>query len=145
QILFKIEDWQTAAGVERVYLFHNRPRFGGHYQATGAQLLPVNLHRFHRLEEQPWPSRSLPTHSMSRTRLFSHLLRQYFFVSIFRACAESLAAENASRLATMQAAERNLAERGEELLREFHRRRQGAITDELLDIVAGYEALRTAD
>ena len=30
------------------------------------------------------------------------LIREYLFVSLFRACAESLASENASRLAAMQ-------------------------------------------
>ena len=35
------------------------------------------------------------------------LIREYLFVSLFRACAKSLASENASRLATMQRAEKN--------------------------------------
>lgn len=142
QILFKVDEWRTAAGVQRVYLFHNRPISGSRYHATGVQLLPVDLRRFQRLGAEPWLSPSLPTFTMERGRLFAHLLRQYFFVSIFRACAESLAAENASRLAAMQAAERNLEERHDELLGEFRRERQDAITAELLDVVSGYEALR---
>lgn len=143
QILFKIDEWQAEAGVHRVYLFHNRPISGSRYHSTGVQLLPVNLHRFHRLEEARWPSRSLPIYTMERGRLFAVLLRQYFFVSVFRACAESLAAENASRLAAMQSAEKSLAERHEELRGEFRRQRQDAITAELLDVVSGYEALQT--
>jgi F-type H+-transporting ATPase subunit gamma len=79
---------------------------------------------------------------MDRQRLLA-ALRQYLFVSISRACAESLAAENASRLAAMQAAERSMEERHEELLAEFRRRRQDAITAELQDVVSGYEALRS--
>ena len=145
QILFKVDDWQAEARVQRVYLFYNRPIAGGRYHPTGVQLLPVDLHRFHRLEAARWPGRSLPTYTIERGRLFAALLRQYFFVSIFRACAESLAAENASRLAAMQSAEKSLDERHEELRGEFRRQRQDAITAELLDVVTGYEALRAPD
>jgi hypothetical protein len=49
--------------------------------------------------------------------------------------------ENASRLASMQVAERNIGERLEELHAESRHRRQTSITEELLDIVAGLEAL----
>jgi F-type H+-transporting ATPase subunit gamma len=83
----------------------------------------------------------LPLFSMDRDQLFSALIRQYLFVSLFRACAESLASENASRLAAMQGAERNIEERLEELQTQFHQQRQMTITEELLDIVAGFEAL----
>jgi F-type H+-transporting ATPase subunit gamma len=42
----------------------------------------------------------------------------------------------------MQAAERNIEERLEGQRAEFRRRRQDAITEELLDIVTGFEASR---
>jgi F-type H+-transporting ATPase subunit gamma len=63
------------------------------------------------------------------------------FISIFRACAESLASENASRLAAMQRAEKNIDDLQEKLGREFNRLRQSAIDEELFDVVAGYELL----
>ena len=70
------------------------------------------------------------------------LLREYLFVSLYRAFAESLASENASRLASMQAAEKNIEERLQELHGQFHRQRQMTITEEILDIVAGFEAMK---
>lgn len=142
QILLALEEWQAAGRVERVYLFHNRSSPEGRYRPTRTRLLPVNLHRLHGLEGEKWPSRSLPTYTMRRDLLFARLLRQFFFVTLFRACAESLAAENSARLAAMQSAERNLDVRQQELLGEFRRLRQDAITAELLDIVSGYEALQ---
>ena len=145
RILPTVDAWQNEAGGQRLYLFHNHPLSGSRYHPTGVQVLPVHSHRLHRLGEERWPSRSLPTYTMDRDLLLAALLRQYFFVSIFRASAESLAAENASRLAAMQAAEKNLAERREDLLGEFRRRRQDAITAELLDIVSGYEASQWQD
>jgi F-type H+-transporting ATPase subunit gamma len=44
----------------------------------------------------------------------------------------------------MQAAERNIQEHLEEMNGAFRRRRQQDITEELLDIVAGFETLRPA-
>jgi F-type H+-transporting ATPase subunit gamma len=60
---------------------------------------------------------------------------------MFRAFAESLASENASRLASMQAAEKNIEERLDQLDTQYNHERQRSITEELLDIVAGAEAV----
>jgi F-type H+-transporting ATPase subunit gamma len=117
---------------------------GNRYEPCELQVLPVDLDAL-RAAEQRWSSRSLPTYSMEPEPLFAALLRQYLFVVVFRACAQSLAAENASRLAAMEAAERNLRDRHDELLGEFRRRRQDEITAEILDIVSGYEALQSPD
>ena len=73
--------------------------------------------------------------------LLSALVQQHLFVALHRAIAQSLVAENASRLAAMHAAERNIDERLHVLRGQFHRERQAALTTELLDIVSGYEAL----
>ncbi len=79
---------------------------------------------------------------MKPSDLYSRLLRQHLFVSLFRACAHSLAGENASRIASMQAAERSIAERLEEFREEWRRTRQTLITEELLDVITGFEMLR---
>jgi len=73
--------------------------------------------------------------------LFSSLIREYLFVSLYRAFAESLASENASRLASMQVAERNIEDRLVDLSAQFHQQRQSSIDEELFDLVAGFEAL----
>jgi F-type H+-transporting ATPase subunit gamma len=74
--------------------------------------------------------------------LFSGLVREYLFAGLFRAFAQSLASENASRLASMQGAEKNIEGRLAELQNRFHQQRQMSITEELLDIVSGFEALK---
>ena len=80
--------------------------------------------------------------TMNPGDLYAMLIRQHLFVSLFRACAHSLAGENASRIASMQAAERNIAERLEEFRDEWRRTRQTSITEELLDVITGFETLR---
>jgi F-type H+-transporting ATPase subunit gamma len=61
--------------------------------------------------------------------------------STFRACAESLAIENSSRIAAMRRADKNIDELLEDLNRTFHRLRQNGIDEELFDVVSGFEAL----
>jgi F-type H+-transporting ATPase subunit gamma len=140
QILFKVEEWRETSAVHHVYLFFNRHSGGKGYTPSDVKLLPIDLARFHRLRGG-WPSRSLPTFTMERETLLQRLLNQFLFVSIFRACAESQASEHASRLAAMQSAQRNLDERVDEVTMVFRRARQTAITSELLDVVAGFEAI----
>jgi F0F1-type ATP synthase gamma subunit len=58
-----------------------------------------------------------------------------------RALALSLASENASRLAAMEIADRNIDERQNALIADFRHCREEAITSELLDLVTAFEAL----
>lgn len=139
RILVAMDRWGDE-GVVRVRLFHNRQASGSGYAPVTVRVLPVDFDRFRALTQESWESKVLPTYSMPRDSLLSALLRQYFFVTVFRACAESLASENAARLAAMQAAERSLGERRETLSGELRRARQHQITAELLDVVAGFEA-----
>ena len=75
------------------------------------------------------------------TETLRALIREYLFVSLFRACAESLASENASRLAAMQRAEKNIGDLLEDLNGSFRRLRQSGIDEELFDVISGFEAL----
>ena len=140
--LVRIERWLSQRRAERIVLFHNRRRSGAAYGPHELQLLPRDPNWFRELRLRPWRSRSLPAFTMSWERLFSALIDQYLFVSLHRAFAESLASENASRIASMQAAENNITERLGDLNRDFNQLRQTSITTELLDIVSGAEALR---
>jgi F-type H+-transporting ATPase subunit gamma len=68
-------------------------------------------------------------------------VREFLFISLFRACAESLASENASRLAAMQRADKNINDLLDQLHGEFNQLRQSTIDEELADVISGFEAL----
>lgn len=140
RILLQLDAWGDDPGVGEVHLFYNRHSDSRRYRPTALALLPVDPERFAHLRERDWPGRSIPSFSMQRDALLSRLVRQYLFVSVFRACAESQASEHQSRLAAMQAAQRNLDERLDEVTMRYRRARQDAITSELLDVVSGFEA-----
>jgi len=86
-------------------------------------------------------SKNLPEVIETGSATLRACIREYLFVSLFRACAESLASENASRLAAMQRADKNSAEMLGELTGSFYRLRQDSIDEELFDVVSGFEAL----
>lgn len=139
-LIARVDRW-TGEGVDRVLLAHNRRRRQTLAVPTVRQLLPPDPDWLRRLRDRPWGSRGLPGFRADAERLFAGLMRQHLFVMVFRATAESLASEHASRVASMQAAERNVEEHVEELHATYRQLRQRSITEELMDIVAGFEAL----
>jgi F-type H+-transporting ATPase subunit gamma len=141
QILLELEALRQNGSLDEVYLFHNRPHSATAYTPVSQRLLPLDGAWQRDLAAIAWPSGNLPQVFDRREETLSACVREYFFVSLFRACAESLASENASRLAAMQRAEENIESLLEELNRNYHRQRQGSIDEELFDLVSGFEAL----
>ena len=84
---------------------------------------------------------TFPEISDDHTATLRGFIRGSLFVSLFRACAESLASENASRLAAMQRADKNIDDLLESFKGAFYRVRQTGIDEELFDVIAGFEAL----
>ena len=84
---------------------------------------------------------NLPEIIGSGSATLNALVREYLFISLFRACAESLASENASRLAAMERADKNISDLLERLHSTFNQLRQDGIDEELFDVVSGFEAL----
>ena len=141
KILVDSEAGSTRGEVTELHLFYNRPRSGAMYAPVSQRLLPLDESWRRKLAERPWPTGYLPEVMGSGTATLSALVREYLFISLFRACAESLASENASRLAAMERADRNIEELLESLHGTFHRLRQGGIDEELFDVISGFEAL----
>ena len=141
QILIQVEVTREQGDVEEVYLFHNHPRSGAIYEPVFKRLIPLNKVWIRAFTDRPWPTKNVPQIIDSTASTLQAFMREYLFVLLFQACAESLASENASRLAAMQRAEKNIEEILEELNGKFHRVRQESIDEELFDVISGYEAL----
>jgi F-type H+-transporting ATPase subunit gamma len=141
QILVESETRHSQGEVTELHLFYNRPQSGAVYAPVSQRLLPLD-----ETGDASWPNfpgrrESCPRSSGGGTATLRALIREYLFVSLFRACAESLASENASRLAAMQRADKNIDELLEDLNGTFHRLRQSGIDEELFDVISGFEAL----
>jgi F-type H+-transporting ATPase subunit gamma len=124
------------------YLFYNAYRSGFTYEPFHQRLLPLDESWRRELLQLPWPTRNLPEMVGGNIVTLHALIREYLFASLFLACAESLASENASRLTAMERAEKNIDELSTELQKTFNRLRQSRIDEELFDVIAGVEAAR---
>ena len=141
QILVESETRHSHGEVDELYLFYNSSTSGAVYAPVSQRLLPLDENWRRKLVELRWPTKNLPEVLGSGTSTLRALIRGYLFVSLFKACAESLASENASRLAAMQRADKNIDELLEDLNGKFHRLRQSGIDEELFDVISGFEAL----
>jgi len=144
QILIDTEARRAHSGshqLGQVHVFYNRPLAASLYEPVSQRLLPLDATWQQKLAAVPWPSQMLPEVLDHGATTLRALIREYLFISLFRACAESLASENASRLAAMERADRNILDLLEQMNSRFHRLRQSSIDEELSDVTAGYEAL----
>ena len=145
QILVESDAHRSPGEIGELHLFYNRPTSGAAYEPFNLKLLPLDEAWSRKLAEVPWPTKNLPEVIGGGTETLRSLVREYLFVSLFRACAESLASENASRLAAMQRADKNIDELLENLHGTFHRLRQTSIDEELFDVISGFEAQSRVD
>ncbi|GAB2784257.1 F0F1 ATP synthase subunit gamma [Rhabdobacter roseus] len=141
QVLQQLEESQRQEGITDFYLFHHQPVAQGGYLPTGQLLLPLDKNWYQQLLHTPWPTPCVPHVQGPSTPTLQALIREYLFVSLFKACTESLASENTSRLMAMQRAEKNIEEILQELTQRYHRFRQSTIDAELFDVVSGFELL----
>ncbi|PKH28004.1 MULTISPECIES: F0F1 ATP synthase subunit gamma [Shewanella] len=140
-ILIEMEAQREKGTIDRVYIFHHRPNVDSIYTPVSQQLLPLDAHWSQNFASIQWPTNNLPEVMPERSETLSAMMREYLFVSLFRACAESLNSENASRLSAMQRAEKNIDELHASLKQKFHSLRQSGIDAELFDVISGFGAM----
>ena len=141
QIQIASEARRSKGETASLWIFHNRPLSGSLYEPVGQQLLPLDAQWRHSMTKIHWPSANLPEVMGRNIETLRALVREYLFISLYQACAESLASENASRLAAMERADKNINDLLEQLHGSFHQLRQSGIDEELFDVVSGFEAL----
>jgi F-type H+-transporting ATPase subunit gamma len=141
RILIDIAAARERGEITELHVFHNRPRSAAAYEPVGRRLLPLDAAWRSGMAAVRWPTNNPPQVIDPAAPALEAFIRGYLFVVLFQACAESLAAENASRLAAMQRAEKNIREILEDLRGKYRRLRQESIDEELFEVIAGYESL----
>lgn len=123
----------------QLYLLYARYLSPGRIEPTFERVLPLDLSAWRDAEQ----ARTAPPHlALSRVGLLWELVQEYTFISLYRAFTESLAGENGMRLQSMEAAKSNIDDTLDDLQLRARIQRQNDITEELLDVVSGAEALR---
>jgi F-type H+-transporting ATPase subunit gamma len=100
-------------------------------------------------EPEPWPDEELAEAQASSywfyepepEVLLPMLFEDYVHLSVYRALLESAASEHGARMTAMRNAAENAQEMIGDLTLEMNRVRQAEITQEILEVVAGAEAL----
>ncbi len=141
RVLPDLERAHLEGEVGPIEVCHQAPVAGAGYEARRTALLPLDQAWRAKIGGKGWPTRQLPEMIADDERSFQALVSEFLFVALYRAFAESAAAENGARLAAMQRAERNIDERQRELSLDYNRHRQATIDEELFDLVAGYRSL----
>ncbi len=136
----KLAKMYRAGEVDRIEIAFNKMLSMISQKPTIRQLLPVALpEQTGEQEESHGPAGFI--FEPDRKKLLGRLLPMYVEVEIYRALLESVAAEQAARMTAMETATNNAQDMIDHLTLVYNRARQSAITNELMDIVGGAEAL----
>jgi F-type H+-transporting ATPase subunit gamma len=141
QIEIESEIRRSRGEYVQLYVFRNHFESTALYEPVSRRLLPLDAQRRDRLTGQRWPNSCLPETLGGPAVTLAALVREYLFISLYKACAESLASENGSRFAAMQRAEKNIDALSAEFSRSFYRLRQSSIDEELFDAIPGFKAI----
>lgn len=124
-----------------LHVIFNQPTYGTAYEPVIRQVLPFDQRLRQQWTTIEWPNAALPQIMGDNLQTIGFFLKEFLFVTLYRACALSLASENASRLAAMQRADKNIDDLMQKLRGEYHGLRQREIDDDLFDVIAGYDAI----
>ena len=124
--------------IKHVEVIFGRSRQGTAIDIEHRQVLPIERAHLARQPEQ-----EAPLHNLRPGRLLEKLVAEYVFALLTEAAVESLASENAARFAAMEAAHDNVSKKLEGLQESARQARQSEITEELLDIMTGAEAMHS--
>ena len=118
---------------DHVYLLYNQFKSAISQVVTLDELLPVA------------PESSGDTadyiYEPGAVEVLESLVPRYVAILVWRAMLESQASEHGARMSAMDSATKNAVEICDKLTLEYNRARQAAITQELMEIVSGAEAL----
>ena len=142
----KLADLYTAQDVDRVVLVYNRFVSALVQRVTTTDLLPIpedvlQAGEEEQTEEQERAFRGDFIYEPEPEEILQRLLPVYLETEIYRALLESAASFLASQMTAMRNASKNAGELLDSLTLAMNRARQAEITQEILEVVAGADAL----
>lgn len=123
--------------IDRLYIVTNRFINTMSQKPTIQQLIPLEQTDDNELKSKTWDYIYEP----DAESLLDVMLRRYIESQVYQAVVENLASEQSARMVAMKAATDNGANLINELQIVYNKARQGAITNELIDIVSGAAAV----
>ena len=127
-----------AGDFDVAHLFFARFQSALVQNPTGIQIIPVPLST---AAAAPTASLAAVEYEPDEETILADLLPRNIAIQVFRAMLENAASEQGSRMTAMDNATRNAGDMINRLTIQYNRTRQAAITTELIEIIAGAEAL----
>jgi F-type H+-transporting ATPase subunit gamma len=144
-VAHKLTELYTSAEVDRVVLVYNRFVSALVQRVTTVDLLPIPESILEAAEQAPdeekGPVRGDFIYEPEPEDILARLLPVYLETEIYRAFLESAASFLASQMTAMRNASKNAGELIDRYTLQMNRARQAQITQEILEIVAGADAL----
>jgi F-type H+-transporting ATPase subunit gamma len=134
----------TKGDYDAVFLIYNEFKSAISQVVTHEQLLPVDVSKSHTAGQESGTARFSPDmiFEPSAENIIDDLLNKHFAIQVYRAMAESVAAEHGARMAAMENATKNAGEMIRSMTLTYNKLRQASITTELIEITSGAEALK---
>jgi F-type H+-transporting ATPase subunit gamma len=142
-IAHRIAELYVAGEVDRVVLVYNRFESALVQRVIEQELLPISPDILETDEEERRDDamRGDFIFEPEPEEILARLLPVYLETQVYRALLESAASEQGARMTAMRNASKNAGELIDRLTLEMNRARQAEITQEILEVVAGAEAL----
>ncbi len=142
-IAHKVAELYTEGTVDRVVLVYNTFVSALTQHVTAQDLLPISADVLETDDEERRDDalRGDFIYEPEPEEILQRLLPVYLETQIYRALLESTASEQGARMTAMRNASKNAGELIDGLTLQMNRARQAAITQEILEIVAGADAL----
>jgi F-type H+-transporting ATPase subunit gamma len=140
-IAHRVAELYTENEVDRVVVVYNAFESPLVQRVVEQDLLPVPEEAFGREDEAEDAMRGDFIYEPEPEQILERLLPAYVETQIYRALLESAASEQGARMTAMRNASKNAGELIDSLTLEMNRARQAEITQEILEVVAGADAL----
>lgn len=130
----------TDAEYDQIDVIYNRFKNAGTQILTKEQFLPIQVNEL--AEESSAVSNVDYIFEPTKEYILQELIPRSLKLQIYKAILDSNAAEHGARMTAMHKATDNATELLKELSLQFNKARQASITNEILEIVGGAEALK---
>lgn len=131
----------AAGEISEIYLAYTHFKNTVSYIPKLMKLLPVSLDEIERDEEETVDENLLMNFEPTEEAALDMIIPKYVTSLIYGALMEAIASENGARMTAMDSATSNAEEIINDLTLKYNRARQGSITQELTEIVAGADAI----
>lgn len=122
---------------DRIDLVYNQFKNAAVQVCTTEQFLPVEISK----EDQATPTNYNFIYEPSKEQIVEELIPRSLKIQLFKALLDSNAAEHGARMTAMHKATDNATDLIKDLTLTFNKARQAAITNEILEVTNGAEAL----